>query len=117
MSFIKQILRQRLVHWPKGGLDEFGRPTFDEPEEIQCRWDDVAEEFLDPEGVKQVSRSKILLGQEVGVGGLLRLGVIEEIEESDFPEDPKEDEDVVTIRSVSRSPTLKATNSIWVVMV
>lgn len=55
------------VYWPPMAdvagepvCDDFGNPTYDQPEKIACRWTDHEETFRDRGGNTRVSKSVIL---------------------------------------------------------
>jgi hypothetical protein len=39
MRVIKTMRRQTAIYWKRSGIDEYGRPVFDPPILILCRWD------------------------------------------------------------------------------
>jgi hypothetical protein len=39
MRVIKTMRRQTAIYWKKAGIDDYGRPSFDPPILIKCRWD------------------------------------------------------------------------------
>ena len=110
------MLKQTAVYWaPKeSGFDEFGRPEYESPVEIDCRWVDKAEEFIDAQGTRQVSKSKIYVGEDVKRGGMLMLGELTDLES--LSGNPKEIEDAFEVRSFSKTPNFKGTLFLRVVM-
>lgn len=102
-------LKQTAVYWAPSGPDEYGRPSLAAAVEIDCRWEDTAEEFVDPQGTRQISSAKVFVGQDLEVGGLLMLGEIEVAEDSSFPANPKNSADVHEVRLFSKNPSLRAT--------
>lgn len=107
IGVLGRLLRQKAVYWePTATADAFGRPVFEDPVEIPCRWESKAEEFIGPDGDKEVSRAVVFVNQELALKGLLLLAAIEDAEASDFPVDPRE-AGAYEIRSVSATPTLR----------
>lgn len=106
MSIITKMLKQTAVYWPPTGADEFGQPTWDEPEEIACRWEGVAEEFIDAVGDKQLSAAKVFVGQDVKIQGVLMLGELTDLESGG---EPKGNEGAWEILQFSKIPNLKNT--------
>ena len=100
---IEGKLNQICVHWAKTGVDEFGIPTYDDPVEIICRWEDKTEQFLGLKGENELSRAKVYSLREMRVGRMRCLGTIETIPEG---------EDIRTfasnIRSYKKIPDLQA---------
>lgn len=105
MSIITRMLKQTAVYWAPSGVDEFGKPTWEEPEEISCRWEDVAEEYIDSAGDKQLSSAKVFVGEDVEVMGVLMLGELLDLESGS---DPKDNSGAWEIRAYKCIPNLKA---------
>lgn len=59
MALIARMRYNPVVWWRHDGNDTFGRPKYAAPVDLLCRWQDVAEEFLDADGRRQISRSKV----------------------------------------------------------
>jgi hypothetical protein len=107
VSLISRMRRQKAVYWPPdGGGSVRG---FSDPVEIDCRWEDVHELFLDERGTERVSNAKVYVDRDVSVGGLLRLG---ELATVPYPYDPmdegnREESSVYEIRKFEKLPDLK----------
>ena len=113
MSIISRMRKQTAVYWAlasteSGGVayDDFGQPQLTDPVEIKCRWDDTSEEFIDPKGTKQVSRSKVYTDRDVVVGEVLMLGVLTDVDGSISV---KENDNAWEIKRFDKTPNLKAT--------
>lgn len=114
MSIITKMLKQKAVYWPPESVDSsgddfdnYGQPQVSvDPIEIDCRWEDVAQEFIDSEGTAQVSRSVVYVSQDVEVGGILMSGnLVDVIDAVNIKENPNAWE----IRRFDKLPNLKAT--------
>ena len=101
--------KQDAVYWPPSSerFDEYGRPIVSDPVQLKVRWEDKAEEFIDAQGTKQVSSAKVIVGEDLEIGGLLMLGTLSDVDSS-FPEDPKSKFEVKEIRMFEKIPDLKA---------
>ena len=119
MTILTKMLKQTAVYWAPGagGFDDFGRPILATPVEVDCRWVDTTEEFIDPQGVRQIARSKVRVGTDVVVGGMIMLGDLTDVADPSFPANPAESSDVFEIRSFSKVPDFKATKFLRVVYV
>jgi len=108
MRIIERMLKQKAVYWELSSLefDNYGQPIPTSPVEIDCRWEDVGEEFLDDAGTTQLSRAKVYVDRDVEIGGVLMLG---ELSSSVDEDNPKENENAWEIRRFEKLPTLKAT--------
>ena len=107
MSIISRMRKQDAIYWARVGYDVNGQPTYDSPVGIECRWEDTAEEFIDAQGTRCVSRAVVYVDREVTIGGVLMLG---DVDSSGLEEEyPLENEGAVEIKQFSKMPNLKAT--------
>lgn len=106
MSRILKFLKQQAVYWAPTGFNRFGKRTYADPVELACRWEDVAEEFIDPTGTKQLSKSKVQFDTDVLPGGKIKLAVLDSVL---FGADVDTVTEAYEIRSFSKIPNLKAT--------
>lgn len=105
MSLIKRMRKQKAVWWKRSLLpDRFGQYSFDPPIEIDCRWEDRAQEFVNPEGQTTVSRSVVYVDRLMVVGDRLRRGEME----SDEPVNPMTITNAYEIRRFDRNPDIRA---------
>ena len=86
MSIITKMLKQTCVYWALASgvevsYDDYGQPivTIADSVELSCRWEDVQEEYIAPDGTKQLSRSKVYVESDVVLGGILMLGTKSDI--------------------------------------
>jgi len=104
VSLIRRMRRQKAIWWKRLDADHYGTFSFDEPVEIDCRWDGTAQEFLDSKGERQISKAVVYVDRIMSAGDRLMLGEMP----SDIPDDPMEvasDE----IRRFDQNPNLRAT--------
>jgi len=111
MSIIEDVRLDVCVYWAlaandSGGLayDNFGQPLHTDPIELECRWEDVIEEFIDKQGTRQMSRAVAYLENAPDVGGMLYHGEL-----ADLPSgylEPRDLDDAWEIRMVEDVPTL-----------
>ena len=71
--------KQTAIYWDNPVPDGFGGFTFDDGVEIECRWEDVVEIFVDKDGNEKKSRSRVFVDRVVILNGYLFRG-----EESDL---------------------------------
>jgi len=112
VSIITKIQKQTAVYWAPSSVtefDAFGKPVVIDPVQLKCRWDEVNEEFVAPDGTRQVSRAKVFIESDVELGGVLMLGTLTEAEASGFADDPKEEDGAWEIRAFRKIGNLKAT--------
>jgi hypothetical protein len=73
MSLISKVRRQPALWFRRSGVDVYGSPTFDQPVEIVCRWDDTTENIVAADGEQRASRAIVMVDRLVSVGDLLLL--------------------------------------------
>jgi hypothetical protein len=118
MSIISKMRKQKSVHWPlqyESGTkdhDNYGQPVYGSPEEIDCRWEDVAVEFMDLAGERQVSRSKVFVDREVIPGAVLMLGTLDSIVDETHP---MSNPGAWTVRQAQAIPNLRNTEMLRIV--
>ena len=74
MAFLDSFLNQIAVYWPTPVKDGYGKLSFGTPIEINCRWQQKNELFLNSEGKETLSRAVIYPDQDVEVEGYMYLG-------------------------------------------
>ena len=109
MSLIKSMRRQKAIYWKRGVFDHYGVPSFDDPIEVDCRWEDVNMEFLDPQGNRQMSRSVVYVDCLMVVGDRLAKGPME----SYTPANPINQEGTFEIKRFDILPNLKNTENLY----
>ena len=68
-------LNQVCTYWvPSGSTDLYGKGAFNTPVLLNCRWEDIAEIFIDKTGEERHSKSRIFLAQDIALEGYLALG-------------------------------------------
>ena len=113
MSIITRMLKQTCVYWALAfgddvSYDDYGRPivTIANPVELDCRWEDINEEFIAADGTRQVSKAKVYVESDVVVGGILMLGTLDDITDST---NIKENAGAWEIRGFGKNPNFRAT--------
>ena len=113
MSIITKMLKQTAVYWGLASegdegidFDDYGQPLLTDPVDLDCRWEDVSEEFISADGTRQLSRAKVYVNEDVDVGGILMLGTEDDITDSD---NVKENKGAWEVKRFDSLPTFKAT--------
>lgn len=114
MSLITKMLKKgRAVYWPPvldedGGpvSDEFGMPTFEDPVQIKCRWEDYDVEFVENAGRQEESKARVYVDRDVQLKGVLWKGLIEDLVEA---EDPFKNPGAWEIKKFDKIPNLRQT--------
>jgi len=115
-SLISRMRRQTGVYWAfqnteSGGAayDGDGQPLYTDPVEIECRWDDLSEQFIDYVGTEQVSRSLVYVDRDMKPGEVLFLGELTDLDSEDVP---KDNEGAWEIRKFEKNPNLRNTETL-----
>jgi hypothetical protein len=108
---ITKFLKQYAVYWGNPQPDGYGGYTFDEPRELKVRWTDKKEIIMaKTKNVstwrEQVSKSKIMLDEDVDLGGMLSLMRLTDLSSSMLPED----NNAYEIVNFQKTPGVRASN-------
>lgn len=114
MSLITRIRHQTALYWENKATqyDNYGNMQREDPIEISCRWQDVNEEFIDPQGERQVSSAKVFVGVDIEPGALLKLGTAGDLESGLLPE---EQSGVYEVKKFEKIPDFKANEYLRIV--
>ena len=110
MSLISRMKKQTCVHWARTGVNSYGRNTYDDPEELACRWTDTTEKFTDSKGEEKISNSVVYVAG-VSVGDVLYLGTLDDIDLE--LSDPLKNDAAWKVERVDGIPNLKATETLY----
>ena len=105
MSIITKMRKQTAVWWSSTGVDGYGRPTWTTPVEVDCRWEDVVQEFVNKDGEERFSRSIVYVDRDMKVGDVLMLG---ELDSGVDEDDPKANDGAWEVSRFAKLPNLKA---------
>lgn len=107
-------LNQKLVYWPAERAGNTGQPTFGDPEEFACRWENKITQTINGSGETIVANGVVFLEQPVEIGGLVLQGSIALLDASDFDLDNLRDNNGVReIVSISDIPALKGNQRLF----
>jgi len=113
MSIITRVLKQTAIYWAPDSVDQYGQTTYLSPVELRCRWEDVMQEIITADGAKQVSKTKVMVNEDVVIGGVMMLGSLESGDSGESgglnEEDPKANEGAWEIINVGKIPNFRAT--------
>ena len=102
---IASMLNQRAVYWPPLPPDDNGAPTWDAPVEVVCRWQDIAVNFVLPNGEIGTSSAIVFLERDVAEQGVMLLGRLASVTN---PSDPKSNVGAWEVKRVNKTPSLGA---------
>ena len=111
MSIINRMRKQTAVHWPVKGTDSHGKPTYEPPIEVLCRWQDSNEMFINSDGSNQMSNAKVFPDRKTAIGGVLLLGKLTEVHDFD---EPKKNDGAFEIMMFRTVPNLKNTENLYI---
>lgn len=103
-------LQQTAVLWTNPILDGFGGRTFDDGIEIQCRWEQRQELFVDAAGREVLSRAVVYIDRDVAVHDYLFLGELVDLASGE--DEPFGNADAFEVRAFKSVPSLDATRHV-----
>ena len=115
MDYMDWFANQKCVYWPPestesasaDAYDDYGKPKVSlQPVEIDCRWSDKVEKFINAAGDDVMSNAIVLVTQDIEVGGILMLGEITDIVDEQVI---KNNPNTWEIRRFDKTPDIDAT--------
>ena len=103
-----RMKRERAVYWAPGPIDRWGKQSVLDPVEIDCRWEDRHDQFIDIKGQTQISKAVVFTEYELQLSGMLFFGDL-----GSAPVDPLADRSCWEIRQIERIPNIKAKANWW----
>ena len=100
-------LNQTAVAWTTATPDGYGGYTFSSVDEIDCRWNEKQELFINAQGQEELSRAIVYVNQDMEVGEYLYLGSEDDLD-SDH-DDPQVIEDAYIIKAFQKIPSIDGT--------
>jgi len=113
MGLVARKLKQTVVFWGTPVPSGTGRSTFAAAVELDCRWEDKQELFIDADGEESLSLAVVYLAQAVDINGYLCLG-----EEADLDSDHSDPQVIAgawVVRAVQSIPNLRASETLYLV--
>lgn len=104
MSVLTKMLKQYAVYWAPTGTDANGQPTWGEPVEIRCRWENAVDLKSVPEAERQDLNAMVYVDRDVLCNGVLLQG---ELTSSVDEDDPKANAGAGEIRKFTKLPDFK----------
>jgi len=113
MSISKaRYMKQTCVYWAPGNADSgglahnmYGQPVYADGVELDCRWENVAVQFVTVKGVEESSRAVVFVDGTV-VGGLLMLG---DLDSTLDVADPRKNDGAWEIKQIESIPNRRNT--------
>lgn len=102
-------LKQIAVYWGSPVSDGQGGRTFDSPVELDVRWEERHDLFVDAQGQEKQSSAVVYIGQDVVIGGYLFLGDLDDLGSAE-EDDPQNVAGVYEIRQFDKVPDAKGTD-------
>jgi hypothetical protein len=101
---------QTAVYWGNPTNDGYGGFTFDSPVEIMCRWDDVSKVDVGPDGNIQLTRSSIMVTQDLDELGYLYLGSLDDFDSTVDTSKPQDIQGAYIIHRFDKTPMVFKTD-------
>lgn len=106
MSLITRMRKQKAIWWQRSaGTDRYGKFSYSDPVEIDCRWEDAIGEMLSPTTEKHMAMTTVYVDRDMSVGDRLQLGEME----SDTPANPLDSATSYEVERFEKLPNLKNT--------
>lgn len=110
MSIITKMRRQKAVYWKRGEPDEFGKFGFEDPVEIDCRWEGQVGSVRNEKGELVSSKGTVYVDRKMYLGDMLKQGEMD----SDTPVDPSGQPEIFEIQGFEEIPNFKATETLYI---
>lgn len=107
---ISRFLKQTAVYWGGPVNNGTGGYNFDDPIEINVRWEDKQEVLEDDQGNELISRAVVYTNQQLEEQGYLYLGRLDDMESASSPSDITGSRRIVQIGSI---PSLDASQTLY----
>jgi len=75
MAFVTRNHKQNLTYWTRGANDAYGNPSWNNPIQVKCRWEDRNDKAVDFQGNEVITRSVVYVGVDMGIGTYLFEGL------------------------------------------
>lgn len=82
-TFPNRNLNQCAVYWASPVADGYGGFDWDDPVEINCRWEGSSRIFIASNGEQMVSRAEVFTSQDLDEQGMLFLGELDDLDSSE----------------------------------
>ena len=112
---ISRMLKDTCVYWGNPVNNGEGGFTFNNPVELNCRWEDIEQVVTDTKGNEITSRSLVFLEQDVDIEGYLFRGTLEDMYDltgessSGGDDNPKLVAGAYIIKRYQKTPSLDGT--------
>jgi len=113
-NLIARRCTQTAVYWGNPQPDGYGGYTFDDPVEINCRWEDVTVMIADQTGASKEeieARSVVYVTEDLDIGGMLYLGTLDDLTSTEEASPINIERGVYVIRRFGKIPSLSGDNN------
>lgn len=105
--YLTRNLEQTAVYWASPSPSGRGGYSYDDPVELDVRWEDKQEKFVDVNGQEMISGAIVIVDQDVDIGGILFLGDLDDLDSSEEAS-PGSVKQAWEIRKFEKTPNIKA---------
>jgi len=107
-NFLNEAMNQVAVYWGNPQSDGSGGRSFGEsPVEIDCRWEQRSELYVDSSGQEKRSQAGVYVNQDLDCGGYLYLGELDDLSVAE-QSDPLIVAEAYEIRGFEKTPSFRA---------
>lgn len=104
MRIIAECQKDRLIYWEYSGADEYGQPTYSNPKQLTCRWDDCQKQVFAEDGSPVFSKIELIVPQALKLKSLVKKG---QLTGSINQSNPRANDGVHEILMVEETPMLR----------
>lgn len=101
------FLKQKAVYWSSPIPDGFGGFSYIAPIEINVRWEDRTEQYVDMSGQQALSNAIVYADRDFSIGCYIMLGTLLDVTDPGL--DPQKTTGALRIMMVAKSPNIKGT--------
>lgn len=106
IDFLARNQKQKAVYWGNPTKDGYGKFSYDDPVEIDCRWVDTTEIIMAANGEQIVCNAKVRVSQDLDKQGMLYLGYLQNLTESQLS-DPTTVDGAYEIKRFDKIPSVR----------
>lgn len=114
-TFIQKRTNQVLSYWEANRPGGFGNTTFKSPVELFCRWEDIQQEVIGPDGRTKLSNAHIIIrSQMLVVASVIMLGTLADWKRMPtYPKVPTNAQGGYEVFKASHTPGLKGEDLLY----
>lgn len=114
-DIITKVLVMDAVYWPPNGLNNYSVQTYAAAIALKVRWVDSNELYLGAKGEQLISKSSVMVGQDVEKDGVLWKGLLSSLSGANLT-NPFLNANAGVIKAFLSVPTIDATQTLRIAL-